>query len=400
MKILVINAGSSSLKYQLINMEDESVLAKGICERIGVEGGNIVYKTGDGKVFKKEKFFSSHTEAFSELVELLTTGESAVVSDISEISAVGHRVVQGAEKFSKSVIIDKEVLDAIIEVSPLAPLHNPAAVSGIKACMEVFPKDIPMVAVFDTAFHQTMPEKAYIFGIPYEYYEKYHIRRYGFHGTSHRYVSARLAENLGKPIEELKIVTCHLGNGSSIAAVDRGRSIDTSMGFTPLDGIIMGTRSGGIDPSIVTFLQEKEGLSYEEVNNILNKKSGFIGVSGISTDSRDLVNASLEGDPRAQLTCDIVRYQVKKYIGAYAAAMGGIDALAFAGGIGENSLHMREEVCKDMEFLGIKIDPELNVKYDRTEHDISAPDARVKTWIIATNEELLIARDARDLISK
>ncbi|MBP0990373.1 MAG: acetate kinase [Oscillospiraceae bacterium] len=400
MKILVINAGSSSLKYQLIDMDGEVVLAKGICERIGEDGGNIVYKTGNGKVIKKERFFFSHTEAFEELVNLLTTGDAAVVSDIKEISAVGHRVVQGAEKFSQSVIIDQKVLDAIIEVSPLAPLHNPAAVAGIKACMEVFPKETPMVAVFDTAFHQTMPEKAYIFGIPYEYYEKYHIRRYGFHGTSHRYISAKVAENIGRPIEELKIVTCHLGNGSSIAAVDHGKSIDTSMGFTPLDGIMMGTRSGGIDPSIIIYLEEKEGLSYKEINNILNKKSGFIGVSGYSSDSRDIVDASLRGEYRSKLACDIVRYQVKKYVGAYAAAMGGIDVLAFAGGIGENSLHMRSDVCKNMEFLGIKIDEEANIKYDRTEHDISAPDARVRTWIIATNEELLIARDAKDLISK
>ena len=397
-KILVINAGSSSLKYQLIDMTDESVIAKGNIERIGVDG-IITHKVADGRSVKENKPFATHKDAFEELVARLTTGELAVLSDIHEIAAIGHRVLHGSEKYKKTTLITDEVIyDIGVTFKDLGPLHNPPQAVAMQACRDVFGPEVPMAAVFDTSFHQTMPDKAYIFGIPYEYYEKYHIRRYGFHGTSHRFVSARVAELMGRPIEELKIISCHLGNGSSITAVDKGKSIDTTMGFTPLDGVIMGTRSGGIDPSVVTYIMDKEGLTPAEMNNLLNKKSGFIGLSGKSTDSRDIVDLSLAGDYRAALTAHALRYQIKKYIGAYTAAMNGVDAIAFTGGIGENSLHLRSEVCEDMDYLGIKIDEELNVKYDRQEHDISAPDARVKTFIIKTNEELLIARDTKELV--
>lgn len=399
MKILVINAGSSSLKYQLIDMSNEEVIAKGNCERIGI-GGFITHKLSNGLKIEEEANFPTHTEAFKKLVEVLTTGENKVVEDLSEISAIGHRVVQGGKYFSSSVLVTDEVLATIEKISDLAPLHNPAHVLAIKACQEVFGKDTPEVVVFDTAFHQTMPPKAYMYALPYEYYEKYQVRKYGFHGTSHRFVTGRLGELTGWDINTKKIVTCHLGNGSSIAAVKNGKCIDTSMGFTPLDGLQMGTRSGAIDPSVVLYLMKNEGLSPDEMNTLLNKKSGFLGVSGITSDSRDLIQAANEGDDRSQIAIDIFRYQIKKYIGSYAAAMGGIDAVVFTGGIGENSFNLRREVCENLEFMGIHINQTLNQDLNHHEGKISTKDSKVQVWIIPTNEELLIARDTKAIISK
>ncbi len=395
MKVLVINAGSSSLKYQLIDMSNEAVIAKGLCERIGIDG-QITHKTGDGRQLSYAVAFPTHKEAFQELTKILISGEGAVLKDLSEISAIGHRVVQGGEKVSKSVRITPEVLDVFREMADLAPLHNPAIVTAIEACQAVFDKSVPQVAVCDTAFHQTMPEKAYIYPIPYEYYEKYHIRRYGFHGTSHRFVSGRLAEILQKPLESLKVITVHLGNGSSITAIDKGRSVDTTMGFTPLAGIIMGTRSGDIDPSIVSFLAEREGISASDVVNILNKKSGYIGVSGLTSDHRDLVKAANEGNKRAKLACELQRYEIKKFIGAYAAAMGGVDAVIFTGGIGENDPQVRADACADLGFMGIEIDPSRNK--GSSEQRITTDSSKVQVWVIPTNEELLIARDTRDIV--
>lgn len=399
MKVLVINAGSSSLKYQLINMENEQVIAKGNCEKIGVDGF-ITHKTADGRVIAEKVDFPTHAEAFIKLTEVLTSGEGKVIDDMKEVSAVGHRIVQGAERFTESVLVTDSVVDTIEEIADLAPLHNPAHVLAIRACQKVLGKEIPQVVVFDTAFHQTMPEKAYMFAVPYEYYKKYHIRRYGFHGTSHRYVSARLAKLLGKDIKDLKIVTCHIGNGSSITAVDGGKSVDTSMGFTPLGGILMGTRSGSLDPSVVTYIAEKENLTPKEVNDLLNKKSGYLGISGVTSDDRDMRAAAESGNERAQLALTMVRYQIKKYIGAYAAAMGGLDAVVFTGGIGENSVELRQEVCENMKFLGIEIDSKKNVEFNGKEHDISTDDASVRVWIVPTNEELTIARDTVEIVSK
>lgn len=398
MKILVINAGSSSLKYQLIDMKGEIVLAKGLYERIGI-GGKMSHKTSDGRKVERDIDLPTHTEAFMDLTKVLTTGDAAVISDLNEITAIGHRVVQGSEKFNSSTLITKDVIDAVVDCYELAPLHNPANVLAINACISVFGDKVPQVAVFDTAFHQTMPQKAYMFGIPHEYYEKYRIRRYGFHGTSHRFVSGRWGE-LNGGLEGTKLITCHMGNGSSITAIKDGKSVDTSMGFTPLDGIIMGTRSGGIDPSIVTFLQQKENLSAKEVDDLLNKSSGFRGVSMLSSDARDLQSAADSGDCNAQLTIELVCYQVKKFIGSYAAAMGGLDAVIFTGGMGENSIPMRKKICEDMEFLGIKLDDKLNVEFSGKEKDISAPDAKTRVWIIPTNEELMIARDTKEVLSK
>lgn len=399
MKILVINAGSSSLKYQLIDMTTEDVLAKGNCERIGI-GGLITHKLPDGTTIKEETPFPTHTEAFLKLVEVLTTGEHAVVSDLGEISAIGHRIVQGGKYFSESVLVTDEVLDTIEKLSDLAPLHNPAHVLAIRACQKVFDSSIPQVVVFDTAFHQTMPPKAYMYGLPYEYYEKYQVRKYGFHGTSHRFVTARLGELTGWNMAEKKIVTCHLGNGSSIAAVDGGKCIDTSMGFTPLDGLEMGTRSGAVDPSVVLYLMKNENLSPDEMNELLNKKSGFLGVSGETSDSRDLVEAASQGSHRSQIAIDVFRYQIKKYIGSYSAAMGGIDAVVFTGGIGENSDELRHDVCANLEFLGIEVDDTLNTQLNHKEGKISKEGSKVEVWIVPTNEELLIARDTKEIVSK
>lgn len=397
MKILVINAGSSSLKYQLINMENEAVLAKGNCERIGI-GGFITHKPADGRVFTAECDFPTHKEAFGKLVDLLVNGEYAVIESLEEISAVGHRIVQGAEHFSESVLVTQDVVDQIRDISDLAPLHNPAHVLGIEACMSVFDSSVPQVVVFDTAFHQTMPKKAFMYAVPYKFYKKYHVRKYGFHGTSHRYVSSRLSEIVGKNLNDMKVITCHLGNGSSIAAVNYGKCVDTSMGFTPLDGLIMGTRSGAIDASVVLYVMEQEGLSPKEMNDLLNKQSGYQGISELTSDFRDLRIASLEGNKGAILALDMMDYQIKKYIGSYAAAMGGLDAIVFTGGIGENSHPLRENVCEYMKFMGIEIDKQKNIEFNGKEVEISKPDSKVKVYIIPTNEELLIARDTADIV--
>ena len=399
MLILVVNAGSSSLKYQLIDMDGEKVLAKGNCDRIGI-GGHIAHKTSDGRKFEADCTFPTHTEAFEKLVETLTTGDAAVIKDMSEISAVGHRIVQGAEVFSETTLVTDEEIEKIDGLAELAPVHNHAHALALRACKKVFSADVPQVVVFDTAFHQTMPPEAFMFGIPYEDYEKYHVRKYGFHGTSHRFVSKALADAMGRPQEGLKIVSCHLGNGSSITAVKDGKSIDTSMGFTPLDGVIMGTRSGCIDASAVTFLEKKLGLDPDQMSDYLNKKSGFLGVSGISSDNRDVCQAVEKGDKRAKLTTDMLCYEIKKYIGSYTAAMNGLDAVLFTGGIGENSCETREGACEGMEYFGIKLDKELNKKTRGTLTKISAPDSKVEVWVVPTNEELLIARDTLALISK
>ena len=388
MLVLVINAGSSSLKYQLIDTTDDNVRAKGLVERIGSAGANLV----QGNVVIK-KNMPTHKEAIAEVLSVL---QSSVIKNISEISAVGHRVVHGGEKFKSSVIIDENVLRTLDACIELAPLHNPPNIMGIKACADIMP-DVPQIAVFDTAFHQTMPQEAFTYAIPYHFYEDYKIRRYGFHGTSHKYVSAKAAEILGKPLSELKLITAHLGNGSSLAAVKNGKAIDTSMGFTPLAGVVMGTRSGDIDPAIVAFIAEKEKLSASEAVILLNKQGGFLGVSGISNDIRDIHKASEEGDERAKLAFDIFAYGVKKYIGAYAAAMGGIDALIFTAGIGENDYIVRDAVTQNLEFLGIKIDREKN-HGARGFIDITASDAAVKTIVVPTNEELMIARETAEIL--
>ncbi len=400
MKILVINAGSSSLKYQLIDMDSESVLAKGNAERIGIANSQLAHTSSGRDKVEIKADFKNHTDAIKMVIETLVSPKYGVIKDMSEIGAVGHRVVHGGERFSESVVINDEVMAAIKANIDLAPLHNPANIMGIEACRRIMP-DTPMVAVFDTAFHQTMPKEAYLYAIPYEYYEKYKIRRYGFHGTSHKYVSLKAAKLLGRPVEELKMVTCHLGNGSSIAAVKYGKSIDTSMGFTPLDGLPMGTRSGSIDPAIVSFLAEKEDLTSEEINEYLNKRSGVLGISGVSSDFRDLADAAAHNIERAQLALDVFNYQVKKYIGQYAAAMGGLDCVVFTAGIGENTPSVRSEACKGLEFLGIKIDPERNDKILgrlNMEGLISTDDSPVKVLVIPTNEELMIARETLELI--
>ncbi len=399
MIILVVNAGSSSLKYQLLNMDDESVIAKGNCDRIGI-GGHVSHKTFDGRTVDMDCDFPTHTEAFEKLVEVLTTGDAAVIKSMDEISAVGHRIVQGAEVFDKTTLVTDEVIQQIDDLQDLAPVHNHPHALALWACKKVLPENVPQVVVFDTAFHQTMPPKAYMYGLPYEDYEKYHVRKYGFHGTSHRFVSAALAEAMGKDIKDLKIVSCHLGNGSSITAVQGGKSIDTSMGFTPLDGVVMGTRTGSVDPSAVTFVAEKHHFSTKEMSDYMNKKSGFLGVSGVSSDNRDISSAAEHGDTRAQLVSEMLVYEIKKYIGSYAAAMNGLDAVLFTGGIGENASEVRESVCADMDFFGIKIDNELNKTIHGKLQKISTPDSKVEVWVVPTNEELLIARDTLALISK
>lgn len=396
MIILVINAGSSSLKYQLIDMDGENVIAKGNCDRIGIDG-HISHKTGDGRSLEVNSDFPTHTEAFEKLVETLTKGDAAVIKSMDEISAVGHRVVQGAEIFSKTMLVTDEIIQKIDDLQELAPVHNHPHALALWACKKVLP-GVSQAVVFDTSFHQTIPEKAFMFGIPYEDYEKYSIRKYGFHGTSHRFVSKALAEAMKKDIKDLKIVSCHLGNGSSITAVDGGKSVDTSMGFTPLDGVIMGTRCGAIDVSAVTYLAEKHGFSPKETSDYLNKKSGFLGISGISSDNRELSAAAEQGNKRAKLAQDILIYEIKKYIGAYAAAMNGLDAVLFTGGIGENAMDLREKVCSDMDILGIKIDSQANNSRGRLQK-ISAADSKVEVWVVPTNEELLIARDTLELIN-
>jgi acetate kinase len=397
-KILVINAGSSSLKYQLIDMDDEKVIAKGNCDRIGIDG-HISYKNANGVTLDKDVDFPTHTEAFNELIKALTTGETKVIESMNEILAVGHRVVQGAEVFTETCIATDEVIAKIDELAELAPVHNHAHALALNACKSVLPEGVPQVVVFDTSFHQTMPEKAFMYAVPYECYEKYKVRKYGFHGTSHRFVSQELAKLMGKDVKDLRIVSCHLGNGSSITAIEGGKSIDTTMGFTPLDGLIMGTRCGSIDASAVTFLQEKLGLSPKETSDYLNKKSGFIGVSGISSDNREISKAREEHNHRAELTSEMLAYEIKKYIGSFMAVMNGTDAIIFTGGIGENAPEVRAEALENLENLGIKLDPELN-KVRGKAQKISTEDSKVEVWVVPTNEELLIARDTLAIISK
>ena len=399
MKILVINAGSSSIKYQLIDMESEQVLAKGLCDRIGIAGGSFKHKVEGLEDYRLDVQMKNHAEAVQLVLDTLVSKEHGVIASLSEISAVGHRVLHGGEKFSGSVVIDKKVLATIEECCELGPLHNPHNLTGIRACEKLMP-GVPQVAVFDTGFHQTMPDYAYLYALPYEYYEKYHIRRYGFHGTSHRYVSMRAAAMLGKKPEELRIVTCHLGNGSSIAAVKNGKCYDTTMGLTPLEGILMGTRCGAIDPAIVPLLMKKENLTPDQIDTIMNKKSGILGLTGgVTSDNRDIEEGARNGNKRYQLIESMLVHQLTKYIGGYAAAMGGVDAIVFAGGIGENNPHYRSRVADNLAFLGVRIDEAMNEKAKRTsvEYDISAPDATVKMLVIPTNEELMIAKDTEEL---
>ena len=397
MKILVINAGSSSLKYQLIDMEGEKVLAKGLCERIGIDGHLKHSPLLEGKeVFDEDISLPTHSEAIAAVIDKLTNEKYGVVASMNEINAVGHRVVHGGEAFSSSVLIDDEVLKAIEDCVPLAPLHNPANITGINACRKVM-GNVPQVAVFDTAFHQTMPGKAYTYALPYDYYEKDKIRRYGFHGTSHRYVADRAAALLGKPIEALKIVSCHMGNGSSVCAIDGGKSVDTSMGFTPICGLPMGTRCGDLDVGVVQFIMNKYGNSIDDVMNTLNKKSGVMGISGVSSDFRDLDNAAAEGNERAALALDVFHYWVAKVVGSYAFAMNGVDAIIFTAGIGENSKATRAAICEYFTFLGCAVDAESNSKRGE-EVFISTPDSKVKLIVIPTNEELVIARDTQGIV--
>lgn len=404
MKILVINCGSSSLKFQLINMDDESLICKGTIERIGLEiaGGenNIIYSAHDKKlVFDKE--IPDHTAAFSTVKWLITESELAVLESFDEIDAIGHRVVQGGEKYTKSVLINEEVIQDIKDLAPLAPLHNPANVQGYEACLKVVGPKVPQVAVFDTAFHSTMPPMAYMYAVPYEYFEKYGIRRYGFHGTSHQYVSQRCADFMHQDISKLKIITCHLGNGASIAAVKFGKVFDTSMGFTPLDGFMMGTRSGGVDPSVVTFIQQKLSLSPKEVEEILNKKSGVSAISGVSSDDRDIYRAQEEGNERAILAHEMQAYEIAKYIGSYVAAMNGVDAIVFTGGIGENGFWLRAKVCSYLGYLGVQINQSINQKtVHGLEAELTQPTDKVRVFILATNEELMIARDTKNIVEK
>ena len=394
MKILVINCGSSSLKYQLINMEDESVICKGICERIGIEGSFIKHEANGGK-WTVEVPFPTHTEAFAKVVEMMTTGEGKVINDVKEVSAIGHRVAHGAESFKESTLVDDEVIAEIGRLGAIAPLHNPAHVLGLNSAKAVFGADVPNVVVFDTVFHATMPRKAYMYAVPYEWYEDHKVRRYGFHGTSHKFVSLAAAEFLGKKPEELKIVTCHLGNGSSIAAVDGGKVVDTSMGFSPLAGLLMGTRSGDIDPSVAAFIAEKTGMNGSELSVYLNKKGGFLGVSGVSSDCRDLEIAAEEGNDRAALTLEMLVYQIQKFIGSYTAAMNGLDCIVFTGGIGENSASTRAKVCEGLGWFGVEIDAEQNSKRGLAVNDVTAANSKVKVLVVQTNEELMIARDTK-----
>jgi acetate kinase len=395
MNVLVINCGSSSLKFQLINSDTEKVLAKGLCERIGIDG-RLTYQPEGGEKNVSDKAMPTHTEAIQYVIDALTDAETGVVKSLEEIGAVGHRVVHGGEKFACSTVITDEVLKAIEECNDLAPLHNPANLIGIAACQELMP-GTPMVGVFDTAFHQTMPEEAYMYGLPYEYYEQYKVRRYGFHGTSHSFVSKRTAEILERPYEETKTIVCHLGNGASICAVKNGKSVDTSMGLTPLEGLVMGTRSGDIDPAILEFLAKKEGMDITALMNILNKKSGVQGVSGISSDFRDLTAGAEAGNKRAQIAIDMFAYRVAKYVGSYVAAMNGVDAIAFTAGIGENVCIVREKVCEYLGYLGITLNKEANATRGE-EIEISTPDSKVKVYVVPTNEELAIARETVALV--
>ncbi len=400
MKVLVVNAGSSSLKYQLFDTVTGEVPAKGICERIGIDG-KIDHKCADGRRWTEEISMPNHSVATKIVVDALTGKEYGCLASMDEIEAIGHRVVHGGPYFFESCLLTDEVLEKLELCRDLAPLHTPAAIMGIEGCKAVMPT-VPQVLVFDTAFHQTMPAEAYTYALPYEMCEKYNIRRYGFHGTSHKFVSREMAKLLDKPVEETKIVTCHVGNGSSISAVKGGKVIDTTMGFTPLDGVEMGTRCGSIDPAIVTFVMKKEGFTPDEMDNFMNKKCGFLGVSGVSSDSRDVEAGILEGNKRCELAANVLAYQIKKYIGSYAAAMNGLDAVVFTAGMGENNVELRERVCKNMEFYGIEIDEELNAKTFRQSDNVklSTENSKVAVWVIPTNEELMIASDTADIVSK
>ena len=397
MNVLVINCGSSSLKFQLINAETENVLAKGLCERIGIDG-RLTYQPAGGEKEKSDLAMPTHTEAIQFVIDALTNEKTGVVKSLDEIGAVGHRLVHGGEKFASSVVITDEVKKAVEECNDLAPLHNPANLIGVAACEKLMP-GTPMVAVFDTAFHQTMPEKAYMYGLPYEYYEKYKVRRYGFHGTSHSFVSKRAAEVMGKSYDEVKTIVCHLGTGSSVSAVLNGKCVDTSMGLTPLEGLVMGTRSGDIDPAIMEFIAKKENLDIEGVMEVLNKKSGVFGISGgLSSDFRDLTDAMNAGDKKAKIAMDVFSYRVAKYIGSYAAAMNGVDDIVFTAGIGENDDYVREEVCKYLGYLGVDFDSEVNAGLRGKEAELTKEGSKVKVFVIPTNEELAIARETLALV--
>ena len=401
MNILVINAGSSSLKYQLLNPATGELLAKGLCERIGIDG-KFTYKPqveGKEKLDAIDVAMPTHAEAIQAVLDALVDPKNGVIASMDEIDAVGHRVVHGAETFACSVEISDAVMQALQDNIPLAPLHTPANIIGIEACKKCMP-NVPMVGVFDTAIPQTMPPKAYLYALPYEYYEKDKVRRYGFHGTSHRYVSHRVAELMGKDIKDLKLITCHIGNGSSITAIKNGKVIDTSMGLTPLDGFMMGTRTGTLDPSVVTFIAEKENLTPAQLSDLFNKKSGLLGISGISSDDRDICKAEDEGNERAHLAHEMLVYQIQKFIGSYVAALNGVDAIVFTAGLGENQDTLRERICTNMEYLGIKFDHEANKGVRGKEKKISAPDSKVAVYIVPTNEELVIARDTKAIVEK
>ena len=397
MKILVLNCGSSSIKYALYNMDDQSVMTSGGAERVGLDGAFVKVKLANGEKKQIMHDMPEHTEGVKFIFSLLTDPEIGVIKSLKEINAVGHRMVHGGEKFAKSVVITPEVIKAFEEVSDLAPLHNPANLKGIRAVEELMP-GLPQVGVFDTAFHQTMPQYSYMYALPYEVYEKYGVRRYGFHGTSHRYVSARVCEFLGVDYTKQRIITCHIGNGGSLAAVKNGKCMDTTMGLTPLEGIMMGTRSGDVDGGAVTFLQKKLGLNPDQMSDLLNKKSGVAGISGVGSDMRDLEAAVAAGNKRAKLATDMYNYKIKKYVGAFAAAMGGVDIIVFTAGVGENQASMRAEVCRDMEFMGVKVDETLNATIRGKEAVISTPDSKVKVVVIPTDEELMIASDTAALV--
>ena len=396
MKILVINCGSSSLKYQLFDMDGEKVLAKGICESIATDMSHTKGSTFDGRSFDEYVDIPDHKVAFNIVKDALTTGDCKVIDSLEEINAIGHRVVQGGDLFTESVIINDDVLQKIDDLSTLAPLHNPAHVVGIKCCNEVFGDSVPQVAVFDNAFHSTMPATSYIFPLPYKYYEEDHIRRYGAHGTSHRFVAYRTAEIVGKDLKDIKLITCHLGNGCSITAIKDGKVLDTSMGLTPLDGFAMGTRCGGIDPSVVTYIMKKHNLNPDQMDKIMNKESGVLGVSGVHSDDRAVKAAAAEGNERAKLARDIQWYQIRKYIGSYVAAMDGVDVIAFTGGIGENCIDLREDILKNLSFLGIELDEKAN-EVRGEEIELTKPGCPVRAFVVPTNEELAIARDTKAL---
>lgn len=397
MKILVINCGSSSLKYQVIDMVTKNAIGKGLVERIGLPGAVLTHRTGSGHKEVIQAEIPDHTVAIKLVLEALVSPEYGSIKDLKEISGIGHRVVHGGEKFSKSVLVDESVMQALQECVELAPLHNPPNIAGIIACQKMMP-GVSQVAVFDTAFHQTMQPKSYIYGLPYEYYQKYGIRKYGFHGTSHKYVSQRAAVLLQKPLNELKLISCHLGNGSSICAIRGGKSIETSMGFTPLDGLLMGTRSGALDPAIVTFIMQRENLTVDQMNDFLNKQCGALGVSGISSDFRDIEEAARDGNVRARLALDIFEHDVRQFVGSYAAVLGGVDGIIFTAGVGENSSTMREAICTNLDYLGVDLDREKN-KVRGEEVDVSKPNARCRVLVIPTNEELMIALETNDLVN-